>query len=164
MVEEFNSFDPGWFDHQLREYQKNNRKLDQLEKKKKQELDYVKTFYAKQEEKINAEQELIKSDLGDYLHKYSMTSQTTAFGNVHLQTAGNKFYWKDLTAKQKRAIADRLPDEYVNREPKEGLINKNATITDSGQVVLNDTGEIIEGLTGKQGGYKTISIRKGAIN
>lgn len=157
-------FDPAWFDHQLRQYQANRRQLESLNKDRKAELDYVNNYYAALTKKIYQEQDIIKSDLGDYLKRCGKTSETTAFGNVHLQTAGNKFYWKDLTTKQKRAIADRLPDEYVNREPKEGLINKNATITDSGQVVLNDTGEIIEGLTGKQGGYKTISIRKGAIN
>ena len=163
MIEKFDEFDTGWFDNQMRRYQSNKRKLEKLDKQKKAELEYVRNYYLAQANEIDKEQEIIKVDLWNYLNLYGMTSQSTAFGNAHLTTAGDKFFWKDLSAKQKREIAEKLPDEYVNREPKQGAINKNATITDDGRVVLNDTGEIIEGLTAKKGGYKTIAIRKGEI-
>lgn len=154
-------YDAGWVNHQMREYQKNKANLEALKEKKRQEKDEIDNFYRHETDQLEQEQDLIRQDMARYLNQYGMTSVTTSMGNAHLTTQGDKLNWEDLNASERRAVGSQLPDELVTREPKKGDVMKAVVIQHDGTVVLKETGEIITGLTGKQGGAKTIVFKKG---
>lgn len=154
-------YDAGWVNHQMREYQKNRANLEAIKSKKRQEKAEIDNYYQHQAQEIQQKQELIKQDMARYLNQYGMTSVTTSMGNAHVTTQGDKLNWEDLNASERRAVGSQLPDELVTREPKKGDVMKAVVIQHDGTVVLKETGEIITGLTGKQGGIKTIVFKKG---
>lgn len=154
-------YDAGWINHQMREFQKNKENLEAIKEKKRQEKEEIDNFYRHETDQLEQEQDLIKQDMARYLNQYGMTSVTTSMGNAHLTTQGDKLNWQDLSAQDKRDVAKQLPDDLVNRTPKQGAVMKAVVIQPNGTVVMKDTGEIIKGLTGTQGGTKTIVFKKG---
>ena len=154
-------YDAGWINHQMREFQKNKKNLEAIKEKKRQEKEEIDNFYRHETDQLEQEQDLIKQDMARYLNQYGMTSVTTSMGNAHLTTQGDKLNWQDLSAQDKRDVAQQLHDDLVNRMPKQGAVMKAVVIQSNGTVVMKDTGEIIKGLTGTQGGTKTIVFKKG---
>lgn len=154
-------YDAGWINHQMREFQKNKKNLEAIKEKKRQEKEEIDNFYRHETDQLEQEQDLIKQDMARYLNQYGMTSVTTSMGNAHVTTQGDKLNWEDLNSSERRAVGSQLPDELVTREPKKGDVMKAVVIQHDGTVVLKETGEIITGLTGKQGGAKTIVFKKG---
>lgn len=163
MPEPKNEFDSEWFNFQMKEAQKIKNRIQQMTYGKKKDIEFARKYWDEKIEKNEKELEVIKERLGDFLNRYDMTSFSTSYGNAHLRAAGDKFDWKTLSANDKREIAKHLPEELVDRKPKEGAVNKASQILDDGRVVLTETGEIIPGLTGKKGGYKTVTIRERGI-
>lgn len=163
MPEPKDEFDSEWFNFQMKELQELKKEVDEFAKSKKEDIDFARRYWDNKIEGLQYQINQIKDQLGDFLNRYGMTSYSTAFGNAHLRTAGDKFDWKTLSANDKREIAKHLPEELVDRKPKEGAVNKASQILDDGRVVLTETGEIIPGLTGKKGGYKTVTIRERGI-
>lgn len=154
-------YDAGWINHQMRQYQKNRTNLQAIKEKKRQEKAEIDAYYRNKTEQLKNQQEIIREDMARYLMQYGMTSVTTSMGNAHVTTQGDKLNWEDLNASERRAVGSQLPDELVTREPKKGDVMKAVVIQHDGTVVLKETGEIITGLTGKQGGTKTIVFEKG---
>ncbi len=154
-------YDAGWINHQMREFQKNKKNLEAIKEKKRQEKLEIDNYYKRETDGIEQEQELIKQDMARYLNQYGMISVSTSMGNVHITTMGDKLNWKDLNASEKRAVATQLPDDLVNRTPKASAVMKAVAIQPDGTVVLKETGEILKGITGQQGGTKTVVFRKG---
>lgn len=159
MTRSIEDFDIGWFDNQLREYQKNASLLDNLKKQKSDELEYVKNYWTSKMERTEQEQSVIKADLANYLDQFGATSQTTAFGNVHLAKTQSKIDWG--TAKSQRDLAETMPEQFTRKSLNKTALKEALGVNSDGKVFWKDTGEVVKGLTGEQGGEKTIVIRKG---
>lgn len=159
MTRPIDKFDIGWFDTQLRQYQKNNDMIAKFKKDKSDEQEYVKNYWNAKIERAENDQNIIKADLANYMSQFGATSQTTAFGNVHLSKTQSKIDWG--STKDQRVLAQSMPDEYIRRDLDKSALKKALAVTTSGKVVWKDTGEIVKGLSGTYGGEKTIVIRKG---
>lgn len=159
MIRPIEEFDIGWFDTQLREYQKNKDFIEKTKKNKRDEIEYVTNFWNAKLMRLQQDQEIIKADLANYLDQFGATSQTTAFGNVHLAKTQSKIDWG--TAKSQRELAESIPDEFTRKSLNKSALKDALAVSSDGKVYWKDTGELVKGLTGEQGGEKTIVIRKG---
>lgn len=156
LIEEF---DVGWFDTQLREYQKNKDFIEKTKKNKRDEIEYVNNFWNAKLMRLQKDQDIIKADLANYLDQFGATSQTTAFGNVHLAKTQSKIDWG--TAKSQRDLAETMPEQFTRKSLNKTALKEALGVNSDGKVFWKDTGEVVKGLTGEQGGEKTIVIRKG---
>lgn len=158
MTRPIDEFDIGWFDTQLRQYQKNNDIIAKLKKDKSDEQEYVKNYWNAKIERAESDQNIIKADLANYMSQFGVTSQTTAFGNVHASKTQSKIDWG--STKDQRALAKKIPDEFIRRDLDKPALKKALAVTKDGKVFWKDTGEVVKGLTGTQG-EQTIVVRKG---
>ena len=80
-------------------------------------------------------------------------------GNVQARTTSDSWKWGGAVAQRK--AMKQLPSDLLKTvtELDKAKIKGATTITDDGKVVLNETGEIIEGLSGVKGGKKQCVIR-----
>lgn len=144
----------------LREYRANKNKLEAIDKSERSELKEVKDFYAYKRNKLEEDNERLKQELLGFIDtENGQTSVTTSMGNVQARTTKDSWKWGSKSTQQKAMKS--LPSELLKtvNELDKAKIKKATTITDDGKVVLNDTGEIINGLSGIKGGQKQVVIR-----
>lgn len=86
---------------------------------------------------------------------------STSLGNVQARLTSDKWDWGNATTKRK-AIA-KLPAELITvKETKEfnkAELRKHTTVAPNGQVILTETGEILDGITVEKGGKPTVTIK-----
>ena len=144
----------------LREYKANKNKLEAIDESERSELKEVKDFYAYKRRKLEEDNERLKQELLGFIDtENGQTSVTTSMGNVQARTTKDSWKWGSKSTQQKAMKS--LPSELLKTvtELDKAKIKEATTITDDGKVVLNDTGEIINGLSGVKGGQKQIVIR-----
>ncbi|WP_251951145.1 hypothetical protein [Limosilactobacillus vaginalis] len=144
----------------LREYKANKNKLEAIDESERSELKEVKDFYAYKRRKLEEDNERLKQELLGFIDtENGQTSVTTSMGNVQARTTKDSWKWGSKSTQQKTMKS--LPSELTKTvtELDKSKIKKATTITDDGKVVLNDTGEIINGLSGVKGGQKQVVIR-----
>lgn len=152
-------YDAGIINQNLRHYKELKNMLEKTKKDKQKVIQHDREYYSEIEEKITRRINEVKSQFGDYLTRFGMTSASVPSGNVHFVTTKDSLKWGSAT-NQKR-IMKQLPSELIKQQPTidKDAIKKSVTVTPEGKVILNDTGEIIEGLTGTKGGSKEVAIR-----
>ena len=91
MPEPKDEFDSEWFNFQMKELQELEKEVDEFAKSKKEDIDFARKYWDNKIEGLQYQINQIKEQLGDFLNRYGMTSYSTAFGNAHLRTAGDKF-------------------------------------------------------------------------
>ena len=91
--------------------------------------------------------------------EHGQTSVSTSMGNVQARTTSDSWKWGGAVAQRK--AMKQLPSDLLKTvtELDKAKIKGATTITDDGKVILNETGEIIEGLSGVKGGKKQCVIR-----
>lgn len=144
----------------LREYKANKNKLEAIDESERSELKEVKDFYAYKRNQLEEDNERLKQELLGFIDtENGQTSVTTSMGNVQARTTKDSWKWGSKSTQQKAMKS--LPSELLKTvtELDKPKIKKATTITDDGKVVLNDTGEIINGLSGIKGGQKQAVIR-----
>ncbi|WP_302150429.1 host-nuclease inhibitor Gam family protein [Limosilactobacillus vaginalis] len=144
----------------LREYKANKNKLEAIDESERSELQEVKDFYAYKRSKLEEDNERLKQELLGFIDtENGQTSVTTSMGNVQARTTKDSWKWGSKSTQQKAMKS--LPSELLKTvtELDKPKIKEATTITDDGKVVLNDTGEIINGLSGIKGGQKQVVIR-----
>lgn len=144
----------------LREYKANKNKLEAIDESERSELKEVKDFYAYKRRKLEEDNERLKQELLGFIDtENGQTSVTTSMGNVQARTTKDSWKWGSKSTQQKAMKS--LPSELLKTvtELDKAKIKEATTITDDGKVVLNDTGEIINGLSGVKGGQKQVVIR-----
>lgn len=144
----------------LREYKANKNKLEAIDESERSELKEVKDFYAYKRRKLEEDNERLKQELLGFIDtENGQTSVTTSMGNVQARTTKDSWKWGSKSTQQKAMKS--LPSELLKTvtELDKAKIKEATTITDDGKVVLNDTGEIINGLSGIKGGQKQVVIR-----
>lgn len=144
----------------LREYKANKNKLEAIDESERSELKEVKDFYAYKRNQLEEDNERLKQELLGFIDtENGQTSLTTSMGNVQARTTKDSWKWGSKSTQQKAMKS--LPSELLKTvtELDKPKIKEATTITDDGKVVLNDTGEIINGLSGIKGGQKQVVIR-----
>lgn len=144
----------------LREYKTNKNKLEAIDESERSELKEVRDFYTYKRNKLKEDNERLKQELLGFIDiENGQTSVTTSMGNVQARTTKDSWKWGSKSTQQKAMKS--LPSELLKtaKELDKAKIKEATTITDDGKVVLNDTGEIINGLSGVKGGQKQVVIR-----
>lgn len=144
----------------LREYKANKNELEAIDESERSELQEVKDFYTYKRSKLEEDNERLKQELLGFIDtENGQTSVTTSMGNVQARTTKDSWKWGSKSTQQKAMKS--LPSELLKtvKELDKAKIKEATTITDDGKVVLNDTGEIINGLSGVKGGQKQVVIR-----
>lgn len=146
----------------LREYRANKKALDDLEKSEKSELEEVRNFYAYKRKKITEDNDRLLTELLGFIdYEHGQTSLTTSMGNVQARTTKDSWKWggKANQRKAMKVLPENLLKTVTSKELDKAKIKEATTITDDGKVILNETGEIVDGLSGVKGGKKQAVIR-----
>lgn len=137
-------------------------KQTEIKESQKREIARIKDFYSTYLDKAENEIDRLKAELYGFIDvKNGETSVTTSLGNVQARLTSDKWDWGNATTKRK-AIA-KLPAELITvKETKDfnkAELRKHTTVAPNGQVILTETGEILDGITVEKGGRPTVTIK-----
>lgn len=137
-------------------------KQAEIKETQKYEIARIKDFYSTYLNKAENEINRLKAELYGFIDvKNGETSVTTSLGNVQARLTTDKWDWGNAATKRK--ALSKLPNELITiKETKEfnkAELQKHATITPDGQVILSETGEILDGITVERGGKPTVTIK-----
>lgn len=146
----------------LREYKANKNKLEAIDESERSELQEVKQFYDYKRNQLEEDNERLKQELLGFIDtENGQTSVTTSMGNVQARTTKDSWKWGGKTNQRKamKVLPDSLLKTVTSKELDKAKIKEATTITDDGKVILNETGEIVDGLSGVKGGKKQAVVR-----
>ena len=144
----------------LRQYKKNKKLIEEAKASEKAEIDEVKNFYESKIKRAEDDNAILMAELLGFIDtEHGQTSVSTSMGNVQARTTSDSWKWGGAVAQRK--AMKQLPSDLLKTvtELDKAKIKEATTITDDGKVILNETGEIIEGLSGVKGGKKQCVIR-----
>lgn len=147
----------------LEDYAKAQKAIEQAEASKKAEINRIKSEYDYQIDKAKNVQARLKAELQGFINvDEGETSLTTSLGNIHLVKNQNKIIWPKGASKTK-LILEELPKEFIKYTPSinKAALNKSTIITDDGKVVIEDTGQVLEGVSGELGKGQSLTVTLG---
>lgn len=143
----------------LVDYAKAEKAKEQAEESKKAEIKAINEHYNFYINKAEEEQARLKAELQGFINvDEGETSLSTSLGNIHLTK--NTDHWNWPSVSQGKKIAKKLPDELIKKTPDidKTAIKKLTTVTNTGKVIVTETGQLLDWLSVTPGEGKSLSV------
>ena len=139
-----------------RELKQEMVELQEINANEKSETDAIKDFYKTKRDKVQTRIDEIYVKLESWINKEAgEKSFKTSLGRFQITTtkAGS---W---VVPKNESFMSKVPDEYKTKKTVELIDSKkikaDTTVTPDGKVIFNETGEVLEGVTGTPAGKTT---------